>query len=203
MSKPSRDETLMGVARLWSAHSTCSRLAVGAVISRDGRSFSTGYNGAPAGMPHCVHEKWTLVEGDLFRDETPEWVREFLRVYDLVEIPWGATVYYDGKSFTTTFEASHPGPGCTTAVHAELNALMFAARYGLATEGAEIHTTYQPCLNCAMAIVNAGVQRVVFEHPYRDNGGLDLLRDAGITVQTMADMSRVAEINRRAAQKGI
>jgi deoxycytidylate deaminase len=39
--KPNRDTTLMGVARLWAEHSTCSRLAVGAVISRDGRSFST------------------------------------------------------------------------------------------------------------------------------------------------------------------
>lgn len=60
---------------------------------------------------------------------------------------------------------------------------MFAARYGLMTEGAEIHTTHQPCLNCAMAIVNAGVVRVVFLHPYRDNGGLELLRSAGVTAQ--------------------
>lgn len=90
---------------------------------------------------------------------------------------------------------------CRTAVHAELNALMFAARFGLATEGAELHTTHQPCLNCAMAIVNSGVVRVVYDHPYRDNGGLTLLMDAGVVVQTMADMRRAAEINRRYTAK--
>lgn len=62
---------------------------------------------------------------------------------------------------------------------------MFAARYGLATEGAEIHTTHQPCLNCAMAIVNGGIIRVVYEFPYRDNGGLDLLIAAGVTAERL------------------
>lgn len=167
--KPSRDETLMGVAQLWAAHSTCSRLAVGAVLSREGRSFSTGYNGSAAGLSHCDHRP--CVCGD-----QPTW-------HSVDHCP------------------KHGA--CRTAVHAELNALMFAARFGLATEGAELHTTHQPCLNCAMAIVNSGVVRVVYDNPYRDNGGLTLLMDAGVVVQTMADMRRVAEINRRAAQKGI
>lgn len=148
--RPSRDHTLMETARLWAEHSTCSRLAVGAVVSRDGRSFSTGYNGAPAGMPHCDHAECAC---------------------DYPAHPLG------GDPLCPKHGA------CRTAVHAELNALMFAARYGLATEGAEIHTTHQPCLNCAMAIVNAGVVRVVFLHPYRDNGGLDLLKAAGVTAQ--------------------
>ncbi|MCA1800000.1 MAG: hypothetical protein LC650_01735 [Actinobacteria bacterium] len=36
--------------------STCPRLHVGAVFSRDGRILVTGYNGAPKGLPHCEHE---------------------------------------------------------------------------------------------------------------------------------------------------
>jgi len=140
----------MGVAELWAAHSTCSRLAVGAVVSRDGRSFSTGYNGAPAGMPHCDHEECQC----------------------------------DHPKHLLGGDPNCPKHGaCRTAVHAELNALMFAARFGLMTDGAEIHTTHQPCLSCAMAIVNAGIIRVVFKHPYRDNGGLDLLQAAGVTAQ--------------------
>jgi dCMP deaminase len=139
----------METAGLWSEHSTCSRLPVGAVISRDGRSFSTGYNGAPAGLPHCDHS--LCICGDE---------------------PTGYTVDHCPRH-----------GACRTAVHAELNALMFAARYGLMTEGAEIHTTHQPCLNCAMAIINAGIIRVVYLHPYRDNGGLDLLIAAGVTAQ--------------------
>lgn len=150
MSRPSRDRTLMVTAEAWAAHSTCPRLAVGAVVSRDGRSFSTGYNGAPAGLPHCDHSECTC----------------------------------DYPAFPLGGDPMCPKHGaCRTAVHAELNALMYAARFGLATEGAELHTTHQPCLNCAMAIVTVGIIRVVYLHPYRDNGGLDLLIAAGVTAQ--------------------
>ena len=55
MSRISREEMLMAIAYVASQRSTCSRLQVGAVFSRDGRVISMGYNGAPAGMPHCVH----------------------------------------------------------------------------------------------------------------------------------------------------
>ena len=49
------DETLMTIARIWEDRSTCSRNHVGAVIAKDGRHIGSGYNGAPAGMPHCEH----------------------------------------------------------------------------------------------------------------------------------------------------
>lgn len=148
----------MGVARLWSAHSTCARLAVGAVISRDGRSLSTGYNGAPKGMPHCNHTRCTCARGPYTQDK-----------------------FHDA-------DCPKHGP-CLKAVHAEANALAFAARYGLATEGAEIHTTHAPCLTCAMSIVNAGIVRVVYKTPYRDTSGLELLRSAGLSVMGMATIT--------------
>lgn len=50
-----RDAYAMGIARLTAAQSTCDRANVGAVIALDGRIIGTGYNGAPAGMPHCDH----------------------------------------------------------------------------------------------------------------------------------------------------
>jgi len=46
---------LMEIAHTVAKRGTCSRLHVGAVFSRDGRIVSTGYNGTPAGMPHCQH----------------------------------------------------------------------------------------------------------------------------------------------------
>lgn len=46
----------MQVARVIAARATCSRLHVGAVLTRDTRVVSTGWNGAPAGMPHCSHD---------------------------------------------------------------------------------------------------------------------------------------------------
>lgn len=55
MERPSRDEVLMDTARLVARRSTCSRLHVGAVAGKEGRSLVSGYNGAPAGVPHCSH----------------------------------------------------------------------------------------------------------------------------------------------------
>lgn len=53
--RASVDLVLMQSASLWEARSTCSRNQVGVVIAKDGRMLGSGYNGAPAGMPHCEH----------------------------------------------------------------------------------------------------------------------------------------------------
>jgi dCMP deaminase len=51
--RPSWDEYFMSIAREVATRSTCPRLAVGAVIVRDRRILTTGYNGSPSGLPHC------------------------------------------------------------------------------------------------------------------------------------------------------
>lgn len=51
----SRDTMLMEIAEIVSMRSTCDKLHVGAVISRDGRILASGYNGTPTGMEHCSH----------------------------------------------------------------------------------------------------------------------------------------------------
>ena len=53
--RPTRAEVLLTVAYTVAARSTCTRLHVGALAAQDGRILSTGYNGAPAGTPHCSH----------------------------------------------------------------------------------------------------------------------------------------------------
>lgn len=127
MIRPSRDDVLMRMAEVVATRSTCSRLHVGTVISRDGRVLVTGYNGAAAGMPHCKH--------------TPMDVNS----------------------------------GCEIAVHAEANAICFAARHGVAIDGAVMHSTDSPCLNCAKLIINAGVVEVHAAREYRIRDGVDLL----------------------------
>ena len=52
-ARPSWDEYFMRIAHEVATRSTCPRLAVGAVVVRDKRILTTGYNGAPSGMPHC------------------------------------------------------------------------------------------------------------------------------------------------------
>jgi dCMP deaminase len=138
MDQARRDARLMEIALLFSRHGTCMRLQTGAVIARSGRILSSGYNGAPAGLPHCEHTNPSSVES---RD------------------------------------------ACRVAVHAELNAIAFAARQGVATEFAEIVCTHMPCVACAQAIINAGIERVVYANPYRDTSGISMLMSAGLLVE--------------------
>ena len=53
--RPTRADTLLTVAFTLAQRSTCTRLHVGAIAALDGRILATGYNGAPAGTPHCTH----------------------------------------------------------------------------------------------------------------------------------------------------
>jgi dCMP deaminase len=50
----SREEFLIGSLKLVAKRGTCCRAQVGCLIVRDGRIISTGYNGSPPGMPHCL-----------------------------------------------------------------------------------------------------------------------------------------------------
>jgi dCMP deaminase len=52
--RPSLDEYFMEIASVVATRSTCLRHQVGAVIVKDKRILSTGYNGAPTGIPHCL-----------------------------------------------------------------------------------------------------------------------------------------------------
>jgi dCMP deaminase len=52
--RPSWDEYFMGITRLAASRSTCLRRNIGAVITKGNRIVSTGYNGAPSGMRHCL-----------------------------------------------------------------------------------------------------------------------------------------------------
>lgn len=55
------------------------------------------------------------------------------------------------------------------AVHAEQNALIQAAQYGISVAGATLYCTAMPCAICAKLIVNAGIRRVVYRDPYSDH----------------------------------
>jgi dCMP deaminase len=52
--RPSWDQYFMTITRQVAERSTCTRAKVGAVIVRDKNILATGYNGAPAGLPHCT-----------------------------------------------------------------------------------------------------------------------------------------------------
>lgn len=171
MDRISRSEMLMEMAFIVAKRGTCSRLQVGAVISRDGRIISMGYNGAPAGLSHCDHT----------HDKPAGWVTPIPVPIDWKPEP-GRMVVIDSPTETISF----PSDGCQIAEHAERNAIAFAARYGTALEGSELYVTHAPCLACARTVINAGIKVVRFTHPYRLTAGVELLEQAGIKVLEMS-----------------
>ena len=118
---------------------------VGAIIVKDKRVMTTGYNGAPAGVKSC--------------EEKGECLRRKL------QIPSG-----------TKHELCF-------AVHAEQNAIIQAAKYGIDINGATLYCTHQPCVICAKMIINAGIKRVVYKECYPDEFSLQLFNEAQVSVE--------------------
>lgn len=71
---------------------------------------------------------------------------------------------------------------CIRSLHAEQNALLQAAKIGVSCEDSWIYVTCQPCNACAKMLVNAGVQRVIYEGDYPDEFSKEIFRECGIEV---------------------
>jgi len=153
-SRISRYQMLMGMAEVVSRRGTCSRSQVGVIVAIASRPLVSGYNGTPAGMPHCDH---TCICNGL-------------------GIP-PRVVPIDGHD--TLCRANTP---CSVSVHAEANAIAYAARHGLMLAEALLFTTMAPCYSCSQLIINAGIVEVVYSRTYRDDSGLILLGEAGVRV---------------------
>lgn len=67
-------------------------------------------------------------------------------------------------------------------IHAEANALMFAAKNGICTNNSDLYISLSPCVNCALLIIQAGIKNVYYKQIYRNTEGLDLLKCANINV---------------------
>lgn len=76
------------------------------------------------------------------------------------------------------------------AVHAEQNALVQAAKHGVAIAGADLYTTLQPCVQCTKMMINAGIRRVVYTHSYPDQLAGAMAREAGLELVQLDLMDR-------------
>ena len=97
----------------------------------------------------------------------------------------GVTVYSPGRR---SDDGIPKDPGCKIAVHAEANAIAYAARHGVALLGSTLYTTYSPCLACAQIVINAGVIQVIALKKYRVEDGSNLIRDAGLSMDYFEDV---------------
>lgn len=68
------------------------------------------------------------------------------------------------------------------AVHAEQNAIIQAAKMGVALDGAVMYVTHQPCVICTRMILNAGIKKVVYKNGYPDAFALELFKEAGVEI---------------------
>lgn len=69
--------------------------------------------------------------------------------------------------------------------HAEQNAVIQAARYGVPIDGATVYCTNQPCIVCAKILINAGIRKIVYENSYPDELSEQMLGEAGIELVHM------------------
>ena len=69
---------------------------------------------------------------------------------------------------------------CVATEHAEANAIIQAAKNGVAIEGATIYTTASPCWPCFKLIANTGIKRIVFGEFYRDERIFEVAGKVGI-----------------------
>lgn len=76
---------------------------------------------------------------------------------------------------------------CIRSLHAEQNALLQAAMIGIACQGATMYVTCQPCNTCAKMIINAGIERVIYEGDYPDDFSLELFRESKLQVQVFSE----------------
>ena len=71
-------------------------------------------------------------------------------------------------------------------IHAEQNAVIQAARHGIAIDGATCYCTHQPCVLCAKILINAGIVGIVYREAYPDELATEMLAEAGITPRRFA-----------------
>lgn len=103
----------------------------------------------------------------------------------------GALLVHDNRIVSTGYNGVATGlPHCNhfdtnpchKSVHAEANAIVFAARNGISSDGSTLYCTHGPCDSCAGLIVNAGVKEVKYYKDYRNDNGIRSLRDANVSV---------------------
>ncbi len=67
-------------------------------------------------------------------------------------------------------------------IHAEQNAILQAAQFGISLKGSMLYCTNQPCVLCAKMLINAGVERIVVLGDYPDKLAAEMLDEAGIEI---------------------
>ena len=146
----------MKVAETFAGLSSAMRLHVGAIIVKDDRIISIGYNGMPSGWDNNCEDKFYCDDGDykeqLFPKDANQWMS-----YKLVTKP--------------------------EVLHAETNAIAKLAKSTESGIGADMFITHAPCLDCAKLVYQSGINSVYYRNAYRNESGIEFLEKAGVKVE--------------------
>jgi dCMP deaminase len=171
-----KDLRFLKIAKIVAENSTCARVNVGAVITKNKRIISTGWNGSSSKSLHCCdHFKnvfsesvWKDGKNPLFKYPTEEHFDE-----ELAYKKWkGTQEFYDVHGHFSNLNE----------LHAEQNAILFADREQL--KDSTLYITLSSCLACSKVIIISGIKRVVYSEVYdRETQGLELMKSNGISVE--------------------
>lgn len=167
------DKTFIEIAEKFAEHSTCVKRKVGAVLVKDLRILSTGYNGTPSGFCNCK---------DIFENGPNEMATK--AIFYKNDFPSSLNskkssqgYYFTHHDFAERFE-----------IHAEQNCIAFAAKNGVSTEGCTLYVTTAPCVNCAKIIIASGIKNVVYNDIYKNDFGIKLLEEAGTCCESISSL---------------
>ena len=146
----------MEMAEIVAKQSSAKRLQVGAIIVKEDRIISIGYNGMPAGWTNECEKK---VYADETNFDSDDWT--------FTEEDSGLLLKYN----TVTKDE---------VIHAEANAVAKLARSTESGEGSSMFLTHAPCIHCAKQIFTAGIKKVFYRNTYRDGKGLEFLEKCGV-----------------------
>jgi len=154
-------DAYMDVAERFAQLSSATRLQVGAIVVKDDRIISIGYNGMPAGWDNvCEHKEY-----DLSRDMNGDYFPDPHNHFPLTD---------DHGRYALRTKPE--------VLHAESNAIAKLAKSPESGEGATIFVTHQPCIDCAKLIYQSGIATVYYKNEYRSTQGLDFLLKSGVDV---------------------
>jgi dCMP deaminase len=159
--KPKFQKLYNNIAHEVAKMSHARRLQVGAVIVKDDRVISMGYNGMPAGWENDCEFK----DYDLSRDFNGNYFPHSEKEYPLED---------DRGRYKLKTRPE--------VLHAESNAVSKLAKSNDSGDGADIFVTHAPCMECSKLIFQSGIRRVYYSSDYRDDSGIRFLKQSGVEV---------------------
>jgi len=155
-------DAYMKTAGVFAELSTATKLKVGAIVVKDNRIISIGYNGTPAGWDNICEDK---VYPDPLLGDYDQHPDEFEKQFPFTD--------ENGRYQLKTKPE---------VMHAERNALDKLAKGTDGGNGAYMFITHAPCLECAKSIFGAGIKEVFYKSEYRTVDGLNFLNRCNIKV---------------------